>query len=120
MLSVEGLAKTLGAAKCLMKLLSICVKGTTGITKSFPPFVPTVGKLSSFPLRWSIKGWSNQEQVVWRMCWHCVTAIAGSAARGVSCWLETEAFCFPIDFAMDSSQTSADLTCSYLAARRAK
>lgn len=46
MLSVEGLAKTLGAAKCLMKLLSICVKGTTGITNSFPPFVPTVGKFS--------------------------------------------------------------------------
>lgn len=46
MLVVEGLAKTLGAAECLMKLLSICVKGTTGIINSFPSFVPTVGNLS--------------------------------------------------------------------------
>lgn len=43
---VEGLAKALGAAKCLMKLLSICVKGTTGRINSFPSFVPTVGKFS--------------------------------------------------------------------------
>lgn len=45
MLIVEGLAKTLRAAKCLMKLLNICVKGTTGIINSFPSFVPAVGKI---------------------------------------------------------------------------
>lgn len=44
-LIVEGLAKTLRAAKCLMKLLNICVKGTTGIINSFPSFVPAVGKI---------------------------------------------------------------------------